>query len=102
MKTFVDQDGYETSASFNFTDDLPTLWASIWYISYWNPSKMVMVWTMFLVSICMMGRASDITTFCPMYEHIKLPPAHLWKTADGRADGLPPYITISLMYVGHL
>lgn len=97
MKTFVDQDGYETSASFNFTDDLPTLWASIWYISYWNPSKMVMVWTMFLVSICMMGRASDITTFCPMCEHIKLPPAHLWKTADGRADGLPPYITISLM-----
>jgi hypothetical protein len=53
---------------------------------------MIKVWCMFLISICMMARAADITQYCPCYEDIELPEGqHLWNL-----DGIPDWIELGL------
>lgn len=48
---------------------------------------------MILVAICMMARASCITTYCPRYEDMRLPiGARQWD-----ADGMPQWIELGLM-----
>jgi hypothetical protein len=49
------------------------------------------IWTMFLVALCMMARASCITTYCPTMDDTRLPPKSKWD-----ADGLPQYIELGM------
>ena len=49
---------------------------------------------MLLVSICLMGRASCMTTYCPTVENIRLPAKKKWDK-----DGLPHYIELGMMCV---
>ena len=54
--------------------------------------RMLQVWVMFLVQICLMGRASDVTIdFCPLLEDTQLPADHLWDL-----DGLPKWIELGM------
>jgi hypothetical protein len=46
---------------------------------------------MFLTAMCIMARASCITTHCPKLEDIKLPPSRHWDK-----DGLPKYVILGL------
>jgi len=94
IKAHQDVDGTESTASFDMFIDLPKIYDSCWAIRFWSSEKRLMCWVMFLLAICIMARASDMTQFCPKYEDILLPPAHLWDI-----DGFPKWIDIGLTSV---
>jgi hypothetical protein len=73
LATWKDQDETNGAPAFDFCKDLPLLWKVLWTIDGWTKQKMIKCWAMFLVAICMMARASDITTYCPSFDDIKLP-----------------------------
>jgi hypothetical protein len=85
------QDGHDSTASFDMVTDLPKLHAVCWSMKGWAEAKILLCWTMFLVAMCLMARASDVTEFCPLAEDIELPPRHLWDQ-----DGKPSHIIVVL------
>ena len=86
-----DEDGNESSEGFDFVTDLPTFYAQCWSMAGWGYTRMLQCWVMLLISICLMGRASDVTTFCPLIEDTLLPPPQLWGT-----DGYPLWIELGM------
>ena len=78
--------------AFDMYEDLPKLWRACWTECGWSSMLAVRHWAMFLVSICIFARASDVTTFCPLLEDTRLPDtATMWDS-----DGFPKYIEIAL------
>lgn len=86
-----EEDGNISTATFDFVQDLPNLFNQCWSMSHWNMAKMLQCWTMFLIAICLMGRASDLCQYCPVYEDIKLPEKQNWDL-----DGYPKFIDIGM------
>ena len=86
-----DTDGNESSEGFDFVKDLPLMWSACWSMAGWGYARMLETWVMLLISICLMGRASDVTTFCPLIEDTRLPPEQLW----GK-DGYPLWIELGM------
>jgi len=86
-----EEDGNISTATFDFVQDLPNLFNQCWSMSHWNMAKMLQCWTMFLIAICLMGRASDLCQYCPVYEDIKLPSKQNWDL-----DGYPKFIDIGM------
>eukprot|EP00613_Pedinella_sp_CCMP2098_P070590 CAMPEP_0171926046 /NCGR_PEP_ID=MMETSP0993-20121228/24596_1 /TAXON_ID=483369 /ORGANISM="non described non described, Strain CCMP2098" /LENGTH=472 /DNA_ID=CAMNT_0012564823 /DNA_START=32 /DNA_END=1450 /DNA_ORIENTATION=+ len=84
-------DGHEETPSFDFLTDLPNIHAQCWGMKGWAEDKILLVWTMFLIAICLMARCSEVTEFCPLYEDIRLPAEHLWDS-----DGYPKWIELAL------
>ena len=97
MADILEKDGFEGTAAFNFSEELPGLFSAVWFVSHWTYAKRVKCWAMFLVAVCIFARASDVTTFCPVYEDIEMPPAFVWDS-ESSPDGIPPYIIIILRY----
>ena len=62
---------------------LPLMFNAVMTMSHWDSAKIVQAWTMFLVAMCMMARASDVTRFCPTYEDIQLAPPAMLATLVG-------------------
>lgn len=92
ISEFLDHDGTDSSAAFDMVNDLPRLYGAVWSMYGWSFDTMLMHWTMFLIAMCLMARASDLTTFCPLIEDINLPDSeNCWD-----ADGYPQYIDIGL------
>jgi hypothetical protein len=52
---------------------------------------MILCWTMFVIAMCLMARASDLTVFCPKVEDTILPEKHLWDK-----DGYPKWIELGM------
>jgi hypothetical protein len=83
------------AASFDFVNDLPRLFRACWELPDHDNEDKLKYWTMFLISIVMMARASEVTTFCPIFEDLELP------TPDQQywdSDGMPKYVYITLRY----
>jgi hypothetical protein len=55
----------------------------------WSYKKRLEVWTTFLCQANIIGRGSDVTQFCPVWEDVKVP-----NKLD--ADGLPAWIIVKL------
>ena len=91
LKLWKDDDEVAQAHPFDFVDDLPKLWAACWTIRGWSKMRALKNWAMFLVSICMFARASDITTHCPLVEDMRLPPEGMWDD-----DGLPQFIEVCM------
>ena len=85
------QDGNEAAAAFKMFEYLPLMFNAVMTMSHWDSAKIVQAWTMFLVAMCMMARASDVTRFCPTYEDIQLAPPAMWDE-----DGTPQFIELGL------
>mmetsp|Transcript_32113 Transcript_32113/g.72388 ORF Transcript_32113/g.72388 Transcript_32113/m.72388 type:complete len:336 (-) Transcript_32113:453-1460(-) len=94
INKYETDDGHEESAAFDFVTDLPKMYNANFFEKGHGKGWQILFWAMFLVSICMMVRASDITDFCPTMEDILMPPEHLWDT-----DKLPPWIDFGLRWV---
>ena len=58
----------------------------------WSKLKRLCAWAMFLVSMCICARASDLTEHCPELERVRLPPERHWDV-----DGLPKYIIVVML-----
>jgi hypothetical protein len=86
-----EEDGITSTATFDFVNDLPNLYLQCWSMKRWSMAKMLQCWAMFLIAICLMGRASDLCQFCPVYEDILLPSKQNWDL-----DGYPKYIDIGM------
>ena len=91
LKQYKDNDGTEQSEGFDMVNDLPKLWCACWNMPYWGRDMKIKCWAMFLVAMCIMGRASDLTHFCPTYEDMRVPLWAMWT-----ADGYPLYVDIAL------
>jgi len=83
--------GSKPTHAFDIVDDLAKLYSACWSMSYWGEERKLLCWTMFLVSICMFARASEVTRFCPVFEDMVLPAASIWDR-----DGYPPFIYVVL------
>ena len=94
IKKYRDNDGTDSTASFNFLTDLPKIHSACWSMHGWADRQRLMCWSMFLVAICLMARASELTEFCPTYENITLPPVTARAAWD--KDGFPKWIGIAL------
>jgi hypothetical protein len=95
IASYMDMDTSNASSSFDFVDDLPRLFNACWELPGHDNEDKLKYWTMFLISIVMMARASEVTTFCPLYEDLELP------TSDQQywdSDGIPKYILVTLRY----
>ena len=83
-----------SAESFNPIDDFPRMWHALQEMP-WSDLMKLMVWTMLLIQFSMLGRASCVTTYCPVLEHIELPgrdgDKKLWCV-----DGLPHVIYLFL------
>ena len=53
------------------------------------------MWTMLLIQLCLIGRVSEVTEFCPLVESVKLPRKE--DLADWGEDGQPLYISLTLV-----
>ena len=82
-------DGEESAEAFDMELTLPKLWKAVWALAGWSMLKRICCWAMFLVSCCIMARASCVTQFCPQIDTIKLPKERHWDK-----DGLPKYIIV--------
>ena len=103
MNEWVDADEVASAAAFDMATDLPKLYASCWSMAA-SQQQRLKAWTMFLYAISIMGRASDVTTYCadviptsrpasasprastsgmPM----ACPPTLRWRTSTGSGDG---------------
>ena len=91
----TDEDEDDMGAeSFSPIDDFPKMWQALQEMP-WPEMVKLMVWTMLLIQFCMIGRASCVTTYCPVLEHIELPP----RDGDNKlwcVDGLPHVIYLFL------
>jgi len=94
IKKYQEEDGTDSTASFNFLTDLPTIHGACWSMRGWADRQRLMCWSMFLVAICLMARASEMTDFCPTYEDITLPAVTAKAAWD--KDGFPKWIGIAL------
>jgi hypothetical protein len=94
IKKYQDDDGTDSTASLDFLTDLPTIHGVCWSMRGWADRQRLMCWSMFLVAICLMARASEMTDFCPTYEDITLPAPTT--TAAWDKDGFPKWIGIAL------
>ena len=56
----------------------------------WTLPKRVASWTRYLAHCNMIGRVSDASMFCPIFEDVETPSPDTWK------GGVPPYVTIVL------
>lgn len=56
----------------------------------------IKLWTMFLVSVGLMARASEVTTYCPTYEDMEVPPKN--EPSNWDVDGFPKYLVIALRF----
>jgi len=52
-------------------------------------------WTMLLIQLCLIGRVSEVTEFCPLVESIRLPRAE--DAADWCPDGQPLWMAMTLV-----
>ena len=84
-------DGEESAQAFDVEETMPKLWTSLWALKGWSKMKRICAWSMLLIGMCIMARASCVTTFCPLLEETELPKERHWD-----ADGLPKYVTIVL------
>ena len=91
LRLWKDADEVAQAHPFDFVDDLPKLWAACWTIKSWSKMRALKNWAMFLISICMFARASDVTTHCPLFEDTRLPPEGMWDD-----DGLPQFIEVCM------
>ena len=77
---------------FCVAKDLPMLYKACFSKNGWNDAKRLEVWAALLLQLAIMGRASCVTTYCPLWEEMELP-----KTEDGfDADGMPKYLVFVL------
>jgi len=91
LRLWKDADEVAQAHPFDFVDDLPKLWAACWTVKSWSKMRALKNWAMFLISICMFARASDVTTHCPLFEDTRLPPEGMWDD-----DGLPQFIEVCM------
>jgi hypothetical protein len=75
---------------FSVGEDLNALYIAIFESKIgWSYEKKLELWTAVLCQCNIIGRASDVTTYCPVWEDVKYP-----KEMD--ADGLPAWIVVKL------
>ena len=84
-----ESDGETSAEAFDVYETLPKLWTALWSLRGWGHLKRLRAWSMFLVAMCIMARASCLTKFCPLVDNVELPGPHGWDV-----DGLPKYIII--------
>jgi len=73
--------------------DLPNLHSVCWSMKGWSEDKKLLCWTMFLTSMCLFARASEVTDYCPLVENIVVPTEESrWDT-----DGYPKFIEVALL-----
>ena len=84
-----DDDDVNEADAFEFDKHLPKMWSACFSMSFWSAFEQLRVWTMLLVAISMFARASDVTQFCPLMEHTRLPPKAQWDP-----DGYPKWIEL--------
>jgi len=84
-------DGEESAEAFDVEATMPKLWTALWALRGWGIVKRLCAWSMLLIAMSIMARASCITTFCPLIEDTRLPKARHWDK-----DGLPKYIIICM------
>jgi hypothetical protein len=91
LHRWEEEDSTDESDAFDFVADLPNLYAACFKMYRWSFFESLRSWTMFLVSISIFARASDVTTYCPTFEDTRLPPASEWDS-----DGLPKWIELGM------
>lgn len=68
---------------FSVVDDQPILFRAVFAVKKWTKFFSVMIWTMFLVMACVLGRASCMTKFSPLIENIEFPEGSGGYDTDG-------------------
>jgi hypothetical protein len=90
VKKWLKKDGHKSSEAFDMEKDMKKLFVTIWTLQ-WRAEKQLMAWAMLLLAIVLFGRASCMTTYCPLVQDLELPEAEQhWD-----ADGLPTVIFVS-------
>ena len=92
INSFIEEDGYHSTEPFDVAVDCPKFYAAVWSMYGWGFERMLKCWTMFLIAMVLMARASDLTTFCPTVEDLVLP----HDEDDWDSDGYPKWIDIGL------
>ena len=93
MNTYEEVDDESCAVAFDMEADTPKLFDAVWSLIGWSMLTRIRCWAMFLVGCCICARASDLTTFCPLLQTMKLPPRRKWDK-----DGLPSYIILHFLY----
>ena len=91
VKNWEDEDGHLSTEAFDMVTDLPNLHGVCWSMDGWGYDRMLLCWSMFLVAMCLMARASDMTQFCPSVKDSGMPDAEL-----NDKNGYPPYVSLVL------
>ena len=93
VQFYEDNDGHVSAPAFDFVTDLLKLWKACWSIGGWGFKTKLRCWTMLLISISLMARASCIAGhYCPLAEDILLPESD----AQWDLDGYPKWVDIGL------
>jgi len=66
-------DGEVSAVAFDVEIAMPKLHTAVWTLRGWNVMRRLRAWAMFLVAMCIMARASDMTTYCPDLDDLPVP-----------------------------
>ena len=91
VRKYLNADGHTPSEAFDMVKDMEQMFNTVWTLR-WSMLKKIQCWSMLLIAIVIFGRASCMTTFCPLLQDLELPQA----PSQWDADGLPKYIILSL------
>ena len=95
FKAYKTVDPFDGHKAFDFVSVLPKLYHAICKMQ-WPFWKKVSVWARFLLKCALIGRASDVTEYCPKIETIELPPATADVLFSAREGRMPQYLTVYL------
>lgn len=95
FKAYKTIDPFDGHKAFDFVEVLPRLYHAICKMN-WPFWKKVSVWARFLLKCALIGRASDVTEYCPKIETIELPPTTADTLFSEREGRMPKYLKVHL------
>ena len=97
FKRWKEVDAELRAPPFYIAKDLPQLYKACFSKNGWNDVKRMEIWAALLIQLAIIGRASCVTTYCPVWEEVELP-----LTEDGYDDdGLPRYLIFVMHHWKH-
>ena len=85
------QEVQKRAPGFDFAEELPKFFSAVFNMARWSAMAKIKNWAWILFAISVVGRASDVTIYCPNIEDTKFPEHSTYYDSDG----LPKFLDVA-------
>ena len=94
LNLWEDSDELESANPFDIVTGIKKMYESCFNMSHWSMQTKIKNWAWVLFTICVIGRASCVSQYCPLIEDMMFPD----ELADYDKDNLPKYIAVGFRH----